>query len=157
MAEDKTPEKNGASPNQGSATPEKKPGIEKQPPIPDQVKGLREDVEAMKQERAQEQKRDLPPTADQMTRKTREVLGKEKKIKIQIPSTETEKDPVVVGINGYVYQIQRDEVVEVPESVAMVLDDAKMSIFVQERRPDGEGNELREIVAQRIPYQTVRG
>jgi deoxycytidine triphosphate deaminase len=45
-----------------------------------------------------------------------------KKVKIKLPLTRTEKDDVFVGINGKTYLIKRGETVEVPESVAWVLD-----------------------------------
>lgn len=45
----------------------------------------------------------------------------EKKVKIKLPLTRTEKDDVYVCVNGYSYQIKRGETVEVPESVAEVL------------------------------------
>lgn len=45
----------------------------------------------------------------------------EKKVKIKLPLTRTEKDDVYVGVNGNTYQIKRGETVEVPESVAEVL------------------------------------
>jgi hypothetical protein len=45
----------------------------------------------------------------------------EKKVKIKIPLTRTEKDDVYVAVNGKPYQIKRGETVEVPESVAEVL------------------------------------
>lgn len=98
---------------------------------------------------------DAPESMILLTQKTREELSGQKKVKVRIPSTETDKDPVVVGINGYVYQIKRDEVVEVPASVAQVLDDAKLTLYVQKKREDGEGNELIETSAQRIPYQRL--
>lgn len=45
----------------------------------------------------------------------------EKKVKIKLPLTRTEKDDVYVCVNGSSYQIKRGETVEVPESVAEVL------------------------------------
>ena len=45
----------------------------------------------------------------------------EKKVKIRLPLTRTEKDDVYVCVNGRSYQIKRGETVEVPESVAEVL------------------------------------
>ena len=45
-----------------------------------------------------------------------------KKVKIKLPLTRTEKDDVFVGINGKTYLIKRGEPVEVPESVAWVLE-----------------------------------
>ena len=45
-----------------------------------------------------------------------------KKVKIKLPLTRTEKDDVFVGINGNTYLIKRGETVEVPASVAWVLE-----------------------------------
>lgn len=46
----------------------------------------------------------------------------EKKVKIKLPLTRTDKDDVYVCVNGNSYQIKRGETVEVPESVAEVLE-----------------------------------
>ena len=45
----------------------------------------------------------------------------EKTVKIKIPLTRVEKDDVYVAVNGKPYQIQRGKEVEVPASVAEVL------------------------------------
>jgi hypothetical protein len=45
----------------------------------------------------------------------------EKKVKIKLPLTRTEKDDVYVCVNGKSYQIKRGETVEVPDYVAEVL------------------------------------
>ena len=45
-----------------------------------------------------------------------------KKVKIKLPLTRAEKDDVYVAINGESYLIKRGETVEVPESVAWVLE-----------------------------------
>jgi hypothetical protein len=45
----------------------------------------------------------------------------EKKVKIKLPLTRTEKDDAYVCVNGKSYQIKRGETVEVPEYVAEVL------------------------------------
>lgn len=45
----------------------------------------------------------------------------EKKVKIRLPLTRTEKDDVYVCVNGDSFQIKRGETVEVPEYVAEVL------------------------------------
>lgn len=94
------------------------------------------------------------PANDQFTLRTKKELEKQPKVKIRIPSTETEKDDVTVGINGYTYQIKRDTEVLVPRSVAQVLEDAKITIYTQKKRENGEGNELVATVAQRIPFQS---
>ena len=46
----------------------------------------------------------------------------EKKVKIKLPLTRTEKNDVFVGVNGVGYLIKRGEYVEVPASVAHVLE-----------------------------------
>lgn len=48
-------------------------------------------------------------------------MATEKKVKIKIPLTRTEKDDVYVCVNGKSFQIKRGETVEVPEYVAEVL------------------------------------
>jgi hypothetical protein len=45
----------------------------------------------------------------------------QKKVKIKIPLSRTEKDDVYVGVNGKSYLIKRGEEVEVPENVAKVI------------------------------------
>ncbi len=85
---------------------------------------------------------------------TKTILRGQKKVKIMIPSTETDHDDVKVGVNGYVYQIQRDKVVEVPESVIGVLKDAITAEYRQVKRADGgEGYELVPMEAMRHAFQ----
>lgn len=91
----------------------------------------------------------------QFINETRKVLKAQKRRKIVIPSTERDKDAVVVSINGYVYNIPRDKEVEVPEGVVEVLRNAKMKIYTVKTREDGEGNELIEQEVARVPFQTV--
>ena len=45
----------------------------------------------------------------------------EKKVTIKLPLTRTEKDDVYVAVNGHSYQIKRGVAMEVPASVAEVL------------------------------------
>jgi hypothetical protein len=86
---------------------------------------------------------------------TRSALKGQKLIKIRIPSTETQKDPVPVGVNGYTYLIKRDHTVEVPESVVEVLNNAVATLYDQKEREDGnEGMELVPYDALRFPFQT---
>jgi hypothetical protein len=87
--------------------------------------------------------------------KTMEALKSQEKVKIMIPSSETEKDPVTVSINGYVYQIQRDQTVEVPKDVYRVLLDAKTTTYVQRKREDGEGNDLVPSTSLRFPVSRL--
>lgn len=46
----------------------------------------------------------------------------EKRVKIKLPLTRQEKEDVVVGINGKLYQIKRGVEVSVPDYVAKVLE-----------------------------------
>ena len=87
--------------------------------------------------------------------RTMYALRHQAKVKIMIPSSETEKDPVTVSINGHAYQIKRDETVEVPKDVLAVLMNAKTTTYVQRKREDGEGNDLVPIVSMRFPVSRV--
>lgn len=50
----------------------------------------------------------------------------EPKVRIRIPKKgETDNDDVPVSINGHIYQIKKGEFVEVPQSVADILANAK--------------------------------
>jgi hypothetical protein len=51
-------------------------------------------------------------------------LNRQRKVKIKIPSTETEKGDVTVSPNGHTYLIMRDRDVVVPEAVMNALNDA---------------------------------
>ncbi len=54
------------------------------------------------------------------------VYSKEKKVRIKIPViNKKDKAPVPVCINGYVYVIERGVSVEVPQTVADVLEKAE--------------------------------
>lgn len=48
--------------------------------------------------------------------------NKTKMVKIKLPKTRNEKDDVYVAVNGQSYLIKRGEYVEVPASVAEVLE-----------------------------------
>ena len=85
----------------------------------------------------------------------REVVSKQKKYKIMIPSTEREKDAVQVGINGYVYNIPRDKTVEVPEAVIEVLNNAVYTVYTQKKRDEGEGDEWISNEVRRFAYQSM--
>lgn len=112
----------------------------------------------------------LPPKPTKQTRhkeiraddqsiitETRKVLQREPKVRVMIASTETEKQPVDVAINGYTYRIARDNEVEVPESVLEVLRNAQYEIFTQKERTDGgEGIEMVPSFVARFPMQIVR-
>lgn len=49
-------------------------------------------------------------------------MAAQKKVKIKLPISRNEKEDVFVGINGKTYLIKRGVEVEVPESVAKVLE-----------------------------------
>lgn len=55
------------------------------------------------------------------TKTATEKVVKEKTVKIRLPLTRTEKNDVLVGVNGRTWLIKRGEEVEVPECVAEVL------------------------------------
>ena len=59
--------------------------------------------------------------AETKTTKAAEKVAEEKKVKIRLPLTRTEKNDVLVGVNGKTWLIKRGEEVEVPECVAEVL------------------------------------
>lgn len=62
---------------------------------------------------------------DQEAKKWGEILAKQPKRRIKIkPKNDKDKEPVPVGINGYFYYINKGETVEVPESVALILEEA---------------------------------
>lgn len=84
-----------------------------------------------------------------------DVLKKQKKVRIMIPSSEKERDAVQVGVNGYIYNIPRDVEVDVPEAVIEVLNNAKITSYSLKPRTEGEGNEMVPQEVRRIPYQTV--
>ena len=87
---------------------------------------------------------------------TRDALKKQRHYKISIPSTETQKDPIHVAINGYAYNIPRDTEVSLPESVIEVLRNAKYTVYTLKKRGEGEeGNELVGQDVQRFPFQSV--
>lgn len=50
------------------------------------------------------------------------MAEKEKAVKIKLPLTRTEKDDVIVVLNGMSYQIRRGCDVEVPYGVAKILE-----------------------------------
>ena len=55
------------------------------------------------------------------TKKTAEKPAEKKTVTIRLPITRSEKDDVYVAVNGKGYLIQRGKDVEVPASVAEVL------------------------------------
>ena len=63
--------------------------------------------------------------AETKTTKAAEKVAEEKKVKIRLPLTRTEKDDVLVGVNGHTWLIKRGEEVEVPECVVEVLNNSE--------------------------------
>lgn len=63
---------------------------------------------------------------DNVAKETGAALKVEDKVKIKIPLDKNNKEDLVVPvcINGYVYQIKRGERVEVPQTVADILEEA---------------------------------
>jgi hypothetical protein len=82
-------------------------------------------------------------------------LRAQKKIKIMIPSTETQHEPVPVQINGYAFLIERDKEVLVPESVVEVLRNAQFTTYKQIKREDGEGNQMIPLTSLRFAFQIL--
>ncbi len=86
---------------------------------------------------------------------TKRALHRQQHYKIIIPSTETEKADVPLGVNGHIYQVKRDEEVVVPASIIEVLDHAKARFYKQVKREDGNGMDLVPFDALRYPYQNM--
>lgn len=63
---------------------------------------------------------------DKKEMSVKELLGKQKKVRIRIPVDKLNKKDtfVPVSVNGYIFQIQRGIAVEVPETVANILENA---------------------------------
>jgi len=127
-----------------------------------EIERLRAENEGFKKEfktlKGNKAKSDLPKPegAETFIEDTRDILNKQKKYKIMIPSTERERDPVQVSINGYAYNIPRDKEVAVPQSVLEVLNNASHTVYTIKKRAEGEeGNELVPQEVRRFPYQSV--
>lgn len=93
-----------------------------------------------------------PITPENSTTLTKEMLNRQKKYRVKVHSTERDKHPVKVGINGYMYLFPRDKWVVVPEAVKACLDEAQIKDYSVEL----EGPERSKIVAtdvNRFSYQ----
>jgi hypothetical protein len=77
--------------------------------------------------------------------------GKKVRITIHDGKEDIDRLPVNVGINGYAYQINRNAVVEVPEEVLLVLENA-----VEERYEFNKEGGVRALQVKRFAY-TVHG
>ncbi len=64
---------------------------------------------------------------DKMAEDFGEILNKENKVTIKIPfdGKNPSDTTVPVGLNGYIYYIKRGQKVEVPETIANILEEAK--------------------------------
>ncbi len=70
-------------------------------------------------------------TEEVMQTATAEVKPKHPaKVKIKIPLTRTEKDDVLVALNGKTYQIKRGHEVEVPWGVAKILERKEKQLLI---------------------------
>ena len=57
-------------------------------------------------------------------------MAAEKKVKIRLPLTRTEKDDVFVGLNGKTYLIKRGVDVDVPAGVAEILENREKMLSI---------------------------
>ena len=102
-----------------------------------------------------EQLRTVPLNSTNEDSVTKKILASEKKFKITIPSTEKEKEAVLVGINGVFYNIPRDKEVEVPASVVHALKNAVTMTYRIIQDKDADGAKVIEQPVARIPLQAV--
>lgn len=70
---------------------------------------------------------------------TKEMLRRQKKVRIKISSTERDKHAVKVGLNGHVYQIPRDKWWDVPGAVLAALDEAMITDYSVELEGPNRG------------------
>lgn len=126
----------------------------------DGTEAIKRELEKLRGEEESEKTGEAPAAAVKgsdiaLIMKTKADLEIEQKVEIKIPSTETQREDVFVGINGYVFQIQRDKWVKVPKSVVTQLANMTTTTYRQQKReaPE-EGNELIAIESQRFPFQT---
>lgn len=90
---------------------------------------------------------------------TKEMLRREKKVRIKISSTERDKHAVCVGLNGHVYQIPRDKWFDVPGAVLAVLEEAQITDYSVELEGPNRGkvtvSEVSRFGVQSKPVETV--
>lgn len=101
-----------------------------------------------------EELRLVPLTAENNETITKKILASEKKVKINIPSTEKDKTAVFVGINGVAYNIPRDKWVVVPMSVVLVLENAKVTEYRVIENKDGDSAKVIAEDRTRHAFQT---
>lgn len=93
------------------------------------IKNVEEQVEIIKSsapENTEEKKPLTDADFDREAKKWGKIYAKEpkRKIKIYLPKDSKDTSPVPVIINGYSYFINKGETVEVPETVAKILENA---------------------------------
>lgn len=80
--------------------------------------------------------KNMPMTSIGAITITKEILKRDHKVMVKINSTERDKSPVFVGINGHAYNIPRDKWFSVPYSVIGVLETAKMTQYSVKADPN---------------------
>ena len=113
-----------------------------------------EDVKVDEKKADADELRKVPISSANSSSITKKILSSERKVMLQIPSTQEDKSAVFVSINGVAFNIPRDKYVEVPYSVVHVLENAKMTQFkvIQDKNADA-ATVLAEDVS-RIAFQT---
>jgi predicted Mrr-cat superfamily restriction endonuclease len=73
-----------------------------------------------------EKKTEAKVSPEVVEKETGKALSEQKKVRVRIPADKLNKHDVVVPVcvNGYTYQIKRGEWVEVPQTVADILEQA---------------------------------
>lgn len=73
-----------------------------------------------------DKKTEVKATPEVVEKATGKALSEQKKVWVRIPADKLNKHDVVVPVcvNGYTYQIKRGERVEVPQTVADILENA---------------------------------
>jgi hypothetical protein len=102
-----------------------------------------------------EQLRKVPLNSTNNESITKKIMSGEKRYKITIASTEKEKTPVFVGINGISYNIPRDVEVEVPHCVVMTLREAVTKSYTITESPGAEGAKINVASVPRFPVQST--
>jgi len=86
---------------------------------------------------------------------TKEILKREKKFKLKLASTPTDKYAQFVCISGQSYMVPRDQWVEVPESVIATLDEAKITSYSVMSDPKmGDQAKVEASEVSRFSYQS---
>ena len=102
-----------------------------------------------------EQLRKLPMTSTNSTAITRLILAKQPKIEIKIPSTDKDKKPFYIAINGHNFHIPRDKWWAVPEDVVKHMENMVQTVYLTSEKKDADGRMVTESqTIQRVGYQT---